>query len=204
MENHMKARLARIAGLVLAGTLVVSTAAIDQKSKNADVDTGATVASGVTSALSGSLSDATMGVAGVSGMDVARTAQGQEAVEEGTESAEAGADVSLLSSPVENARKTTIPQIQKEVRHRRRTNLQRQRAQRSRRRVQSRMLHSRRRALTDTRTSVWRMSRAISMSAQRQAPMRTLWARCRTTQDVKSSVWKANGHRSSPVPWRAM
>ncbi len=98
MENHMKARLARIAGLVLAGTLVVSTAAIDQKSKNADVDTGATVASGVTSALSGSLSDATMGVAGVSGMDVARTAQGQEAVEEGTESAEAGVDASTSSA----------------------------------------------------------------------------------------------------------
>ena len=70
----MKARLARIAGLVLAGTLVVSTAAIDQKSKNTDADISATVASGVTSALSGSLSDATMGVAGVSGMDVARTA----------------------------------------------------------------------------------------------------------------------------------
>ena len=80
MENHMKARLARIAGLVLAGTLVVSTAAIDQKSKNADADNSTTVASGVTSALSGSLSDATMGVAGVSEMDVARTAQGQEAV----------------------------------------------------------------------------------------------------------------------------
>ncbi len=56
----MKARLARIAGLVLAGTLVVSTAAIDQKSKNTDADTSATVASGVTSALSGSLSDAAM------------------------------------------------------------------------------------------------------------------------------------------------
>ena len=98
MESHMKARLARIAGLVLAGTLVVSTAAIDQKSKNTDADISATVASGVTSALSGSLSDATMGVAGVSGMDVARTAQGQEAVEEGTESAEAGADVSTAST----------------------------------------------------------------------------------------------------------
>ena len=94
----MKARLARIAGLVLAGTLVVSTAAIDQKSKNTDADTSATVASGVTSALSGSLSDATMGVAGVSGMDVARTAQGQEAVEEGTESAEAGVDASTSSA----------------------------------------------------------------------------------------------------------
>ena len=94
----MKARLARIAGLVLAGTLVVSTAAIDQKSKNTDADISATVASGVTSALSGSLSDATMGVAGVSGMDVARTAQGQEAVEEGTESAEAGVDASTSSA----------------------------------------------------------------------------------------------------------
>ena len=94
----MKARLARIAGLVLAGTLVVSTAAIDQKSKNTDADTSATVASGVTSALSGSLSDATMGVAGVSGMDVARTAQGQEVVEEGTESAEAGVDASTSSA----------------------------------------------------------------------------------------------------------
>ena len=94
----MKARLARIAGLVLAGTLVVSTAAIDQKSKNTDADTSATVASGVTSALSGSLSDAAMGVAGVSGMDVARTAQGQEAVEEGTESAEAGVDASTSSA----------------------------------------------------------------------------------------------------------
>ena len=98
MESHMKARLARIAGLVLAGTLVVSTAAIDQKSKNTDADISATVASGVTSALSGSLSDATMGVAGVSGMDVARTAQGQEAVEEGTESAEAGVDASTSSA----------------------------------------------------------------------------------------------------------
>ena len=98
MESHMKARLARIAGLVLAGTLVVSTAAIDQKSKNTDADTSATVASGVTSALSGSLSDATMGVAGVSGMDVARTAQGQEVVEEGTESAEAGVDASTSSA----------------------------------------------------------------------------------------------------------
>ena len=94
----MKARLARIAGLVLAGTLVVSTAAIDQKSKNTDADTSATVASGVTSALSGSLSDAAMGVAGVSGMDIARTAQGQEAVEEGTESAEAGVDVDASTS----------------------------------------------------------------------------------------------------------
>ena len=94
----MKARLARIAGLVLAGTLVVSTAAIDQKSKNTDADTSATVASGVTSALSGSLSDAAMGVAGVSGMDIARTAQGQEAVEEGTESAEAGVDASTSSA----------------------------------------------------------------------------------------------------------
>ena len=98
MESHMKARLARIAGLVLAGTLVVSTAAIDQKSKNTDADTSATVASGVTSALSGSLSDAAMGVAGVSGMDIARTAQGQEAVEEGTESAEAGVDVDASTS----------------------------------------------------------------------------------------------------------
>lgn len=98
MESHMKARLARIAGLVLAGTLVVSTAAIDQKSKNTDADTSATVASGVTSALSGSLSDAAMGVAGVSGMDIARTAQGQEAVEEGTESAEAGVDASTSSA----------------------------------------------------------------------------------------------------------
>ena len=96
----MKARLARIAGLVLAGTLVVSTAAIDQKSKNTDADISATVASGVTSALSGSLSDATMGVAGVSGMDVARTAQGQEAVEEGTESAEAGVETIASSSNI--------------------------------------------------------------------------------------------------------
>ena len=98
MESHMKARLARIAGLVLAVTLVVSTAAIDQKSKNTDADTSATVASGVTSALSGCLSDAAMGVAGVSGMDIARTAQGQEAVEEGTESAEAGVDVDASTS----------------------------------------------------------------------------------------------------------
>lgn len=94
----MKARLARIAGLVLAGTLVVSTAAIDQKSKNTDADTSATVTSGVTSALSGSLSDAAMGVAGVSGMDIARTAQGQEVVEEGTESAESGVDASTSSA----------------------------------------------------------------------------------------------------------
>ena len=67
MESHMKARLARIGGLVLAGTLVVSTAAIDQKSKEYRCGYfSATVASGVTSALSGSLSDATMG-GGVSG-----------------------------------------------------------------------------------------------------------------------------------------
>ena len=98
----MKARLARIAGLVLAGTLVVSTAAIDQKSKNTDADTSATVASGVTSALSGSLSDAAMGVAGVSGMDVARTAQGQEAVEEGTESAEAASAYGYTNLGVAN------------------------------------------------------------------------------------------------------
>ena len=39
-----------------------------------------------------------MGVAGVSGMDIARTAQGQEAVEEGTESAEAGVDVDASTS----------------------------------------------------------------------------------------------------------
>ena len=201
MENHMKARLARIAGLVLAGTLVVSTAAIDQKSKNADVDTGATVASGVTSALSGSLSDATMGVAGVSGMDVARTAQGQEAVEEGTESAEAGRMYRRLPPLPEYPQSLRTQQLRF---HRRRTNLQRQRAQRSRRRVQSRMLHSRRRALTDTRTSVWRMLRAISTSVQRQALMQMSWARCRTTQDVRSSAWKANGHRLSPVPWKVM
>ena len=98
MEIHMKARLARIAGLVLAGTLVVSTAAIDQKSKNTDTGTNATVASGVTSALSGSLSDATMGVAGVSETNVARTALGQETVQESTEQGQTGADVSGTSA----------------------------------------------------------------------------------------------------------
>ena len=88
--------------------------------------------------------------------------------------------------------------------HRRRTNLQRRRAQRSRQRVQSRMLHSRRRALTDIPILVWRMLRAISTSVQRQALMQMSWARCRTTQDVRSSAWKANGHRLSPVPWKVM
>ena len=88
--------------------------------------------------------------------------------------------------------------------HRRRTNLQRRRAQRSRQRVQSRMPHSRRRALTDIPISVWRMLRAISTSVQRQALMQMSWARCRTTQDVRSSAWKANGHRLSPVPWKVM
>ena len=185
----MKARLARIAGLVLAGTLVVSTAAIDQKSKNTDADISATVASGVTSALSGSLSDATMGVAGVSGMDVARTAQGQEAVEEGTESAEAGVDASTSSAAAgvsaELADAATVAsQAQDELTETEST--------------------EERRALTDIPISVWRMLRAISTSVQRQALMQMSWARCRTTQDVRFSAWKANGHRLSPVPWKVM
>lgn len=149
---------------------MVSTAAIDQKSKNADVDTGATVASGVTSALSGSLSDATMGVAGVSGMDVARTAQGQEAVEEGTESAEAGADVFDGFHLCRSIRRvcgrsscgfTGAGRTYRDREHRGADGEYR-----------AGCCTAGGRALTDTRTSVWRMSRAISMSAQRQAPMR--------------------------------
>ena len=184
----MKARLARIAGLVLAGTLGVSTAAIDQKSKNTDADTSATVASGVTSALSGSLSDAAMGVAGVSGMDIARTAQGQEAVEEGTESAEAGVDVDASTSSAAAGVSAELAdaaaaasQAQDELTETESTEEQ-----------------------TDIPISVWRMLRAISTSVQRQALMQMSWARCRTTQDVRSSAWKANGHRLSPVPWKVM
>ena len=199
----MKARLARIAGLVLAGILVVSTAAIDQKSKNTDgipVQPWRPV-------LPAHCPEASVmrrwGWPVFPEMDVARTAQGQEAVEEGTESQQRrGVDASTSSAAAgvsaELADAATCGPTGAGRTYRRR------RAQRSRQRVQSRMPHSRRRALTDTPISVWRMLRAILMSEQRQALMQMSWARCRTTQDVRSSAWKANGHRLSPVPWKVM
>ena len=109
----MKARLIKVAGLLLTGTLVFTTAYTGQaKGKDAalsneDVRAGVStefdaqlgshgdtkVASGVTGAVSGYLSDATTGVAGVTGTDAVKTATGQDIVADGSAADQSAAAV---------------------------------------------------------------------------------------------------------------
>lgn len=100
----MKARLMKVAGLLLTGTLVFTVAYTGQAKEkeatlsNADVRAGVStefdgefgsygntkVASGVTGEVSGYLSNATTGVAGVTGLDAVKTATGQDIALDGT------------------------------------------------------------------------------------------------------------------------
>ncbi len=100
----MKTRLMKVAGLLLTGTLVFTVAYTGQAKEkeatlsNADVRAGVStefdgefgsygntkVASGVTGEVSGYLSNATTGVAGVTGLDAVKTATGQDIALDGT------------------------------------------------------------------------------------------------------------------------